>query len=356
MKNVSFQPGGCATLIGSQPLEDHLEGTRMVLTYTPDVPTWVQLPFYKNEGMVPQFASGMPGLVREQGREYVDHTAEDFDEQLVDFFEAYLAVGENDSDWDGSRFTMTPEQARGFFVLLEQLAEAEHKPRAVKGQVTGPITFLTSLKDGRGRPVFYHDALRDAGTKLLALKAGWQARQLGRFGVPVIVFIDEPALAGYGSSEFISISKEDISVCLEEVIAAIHAQGALAGVHVCANTDWSLLLSSSLDIINFDAFGYFDKFILYGESIKTYLSSGRLLAWGMVPTLDPDQIEAATEESLFQKWREQSEAVQRLGVDAQALRRQSLITPSCGTGPLTPPQSLKVLELTRALSHRVQNM
>lgn len=354
MKDV-FQPKGCATLVGSQPLRDHLEGTRMVMTYTPDIPTWVQLPFFRHEGMVPQFAAGLPGLVRENDHEYADHGADDFDDQLVRFYDDFLAVSEQDADWDSSRFILTPEQAKGFFVLLEQLPAAAVPPRAVKGQVTGPFTFLTALKDQQGQPIFYHDTLRDAGTKLLALKAGWQARKLGRFGVPVIVFIDEPALAGYGSSEFISISKDDISNCLEEVIAAIHAQGALAGVHVCANTDWSLLLNASLDVINFDAFGYFDKFILYGDGIKSFLQSGRLLAWGLVPTLDPDQINAASEESLFQQWREKSEAVGRLGIDQALIRRQSMVTPSCGTGPLTPQLSQKVMELTRALSQRIQN-
>ena len=81
-------------------------------------------------------------------------------------------------------------------------------------------------------------------------------------------------------------------VSLDEVIDAVHAQGALAGVHVCANTDWSLLLDSQVDIINFDAYGYFDKFVLYGDLLKQFIASGRYLAWGLVPTLLADQIEA----------------------------------------------------------------
>ena len=34
-------------------------------------------------------------------------------------------------------------------------------------------------------------------------------------------------------------------------------EGGLVGVHVCANTDWSLVLDSSADIVSFDAYALF---------------------------------------------------------------------------------------------------
>jgi len=61
-------------------------------------------------------------------------------------------------------------------------------------------------------------------------------------------------LQGTGSSGLISISREEILICLDEMIEAVHTEGGLAGIHVCANTDWSLILDSSVDIVNFDAF------------------------------------------------------------------------------------------------------
>ena len=59
-----FKPNAAAMLIGSQPLKEHKEANRLVLEYTPDIPNWVQLPAYRNEGMVDQFMDGLPGLVR----------------------------------------------------------------------------------------------------------------------------------------------------------------------------------------------------------------------------------------------------------------------------------------------------
>lgn len=349
-----FLPNALPMLIGSQPLRDHQEATRLILEFTPDIPSWVQLPAHKQEGMVEQFMEGLPGLVRSGDRNYVDLAAADFDDQVLAFFEDYLQLSSSETQWDQSRFVLKPESAPGLFSLLDALETPGRELTAVKGQITGPVTFCTALHDQDKRAIFYHDSLRDAAVKLLALKAAWQARILKRLGVPVIIFIDEPALAGYGSSEFISISREDIAGCLQEVIDAIHAQGALAGVHVCANTDWSLLLESSTDIVNFDAYGYFDKLILYARQLKQFVASGGFVAWGLVPTLQSEQIEAATVEALWRDWNEKNRLLAEKGLDPALVRAQSFITPACGTGSQTPALNRKVLELTRELSARIR--
>jgi len=350
----TIKPAGRPMLIGSQPLNDHAEAARLVLRYVPEIPNWVQLPVFKHEGMVTQFISGMPAIVHRGDRIWVDAAGEGFDEEMVRFFEAYLAVSEQTLPLEESRFALKADTAEGFFTLLAAL---DHKPDnlfAVKGQITGPITFCTSLTDQDRRPIFYNEALRDAAVKMLAFNAAWQVQRLRTAGVPVIVFIDEPALAGYGSSELISISKEDIGNCLHEVVEAIHGQGGLAGVHVCANTDWSLLLGSSIDIVNFDAHGYFDRFILYADAIKAFLQSGGCLAWGMVPTALAEQVEAATLEGLWAQWQSHMKRLGILGLDPATVQRQSFITPSCGTGSLPPELSQKVLTLTQALSLKVR--
>ena len=351
---ADFQPDGRAMLIGSQPLSDHQAALQLVLNHVPHIPNWVQLPVYQQEGMVNQFMAGMPGLVTAEDRNYIDTLASDFDEQQLAFFEAYLQAIEPGFDWEGSRFAMTRQDAQGFFSLLEAVQTHPDRMLAVKGQVTGPITFCTALHDQDGRAIFYNDVLRDAAVKLLALKAVWQIQQLSCAGVPVIIFIDEPALAGFGSSELISISKQDITMCLQELIDAIHNLDAMACVHVCANTDWSLLLDSPVDIINFDAHGYFDKFVLYSEQLKKFLESGRYLAWGLVPTLRADQIEATSLETLWQDWVDKSKKIGELGIPAEKLIAQSFITPACGTGSLTAELSHKVLVLTQELSERVR--
>lgn len=351
---VDFKPNSLPTLIGSFPVSDHGEATALVLSHTPEIPLWVQLPVHKNEGMVTQFAGGMPGLSRDGDNVFIDASGDEFEDELVGFYEEYLDVTENRKPIEETRFALLEGDVPGFYELINRIPSLESPAIALKGQITGPFTFGTGVVDQNGRAIFYDDRLRDAMVKLLALKAGWQVRQLSQFGCPVMIFFDEPALAGFGSSAFVSISKDEIIACFTEVIEAVHREAGLAGIHVCANTEWPLILDSTADIVSFDAYEYFDRFILYPDSIRQFMARGGILASGIVPTLSPDDIGKETAESLFIKWKEQAEAIESLGIDRSAIKAQSLITPSCGTGSINPDQALRVLQLTGDVSRKIQ--
>lgn len=345
-----FQANALPTLIGSLPLGDHEAAIDMVLKYSPHIPIWAQLPAYPEEGMVRQFLPGLPGLVFTEDKFYIDSAGADFDADMLKFYEDYMAVTEGGEDLDDSRFALKSDTACGFFVLKERLQAMAQPPFAVKGQVTGPITFGTAVKDHNGRAIYYDEQLRDVQVKLLALKARWQIRQLSQFNRPIVIFIDEPALAGFGSSEFISMSREEVSACLEEIIDAIHQEGGLAGIHVCANADWSLILESSVDVVNFDAYAYFDRFVIYEDALKTFFARGGIVAWGIVPTLEPDDIEKEETNTLLAAWEDRAAALDKLGLDRQTVLSQSLITPACGAGSLSPAHAEKVLRMTREIS------
>ncbi len=350
----TFTPDCLPLLIGSLPMNDHLAASCLIMDYTPAIPLWIQLPVFPEEGMVLQFLPGMPGVVSQGGKTFIDTAAESFDHDLLLFFEDYMATHEDPDRLPASRFALTETTGKGVAALLDTLGRMETQPVAVKGQVTGPVTFCTGVKDQDGRAIFYNETLREAAVKHLALNARWQIRTLSGPGCPVIVFIDEPALAGFGSSELISISKEEILGCLREVVDAIHSDGGLAGIHVCANTDWSLVLESGSDIVNFDAYAYFDRFVLYGSQIREFLEAGRFLAWGIVPTLKPDEIERETVDSLYSAMMERFRQIESLGIAPATLRAQSFITPSCGVGSLTLDLANRVLGLTRDLSATVR--
>ena len=353
--NDIFTADGRPVLIGSLPLEDHEQAADLVFQYTPEIPSWVQLPRHETELMIPQFVNGLPGYHRQGGKAFVDTASAEFENELLRFYEQYMAVADGSADLPTSMFSLDEGVAPGFYMLLERLAAPAGPPVAVKGQVTGPFTCATGLHDQNDRAIFYDAQLRDAVVKLLAMRAGWQVRRLSQFGCPVILFLDEPALAGFGSSEFISISGQEIDRCLSEVIATVHDEGGLAGIHICANTDWALVLDSAVDIVNFDAYSYFDKFILYAEKINAFLQSGRIIAWGIVPTLNPDDLQRETATSLFDKWRLQVEQIEALGIPRDTLIRQSLVTPSCGAGALSPELAKKALLLVQELSHKIRN-
>lgn len=349
-----FQANGLPALIGSLPFAEHEQALRFVWDYTPEIPLWTQLPVHKKEGMIAQFMPGMPGLCSTPDGGFIDTARAGFDDDLTHFYEDYLAVTEGSIDLSASRFTLNEDTARGFFVFIESLKRRSAAPVAVKGQVTGPFTFCTGILDQNKKAIIYDEQIKDAAVKLLALKSRWQVRQLSRFGRPVIIFFDEPALAGFGSSGFISISKDWIFQNLEEVMGAVHAEGALAGVHVCANTDWSLILDSTADIVSFDAYSYFERFFLYQDNIKRFLNAGKMIAWGIVPTLKVDKLENETTASLINQWREKAAQLEKLGIDSDQLISQSLITPSCGAGSLSIELAIKALRLTREVSQQIR--
>jgi methionine synthase II (cobalamin-independent) len=351
-----FRPRGLPALIGSLPLADHDEACQLVLEYTPQIPLWIQLPVHKEEAMIAQFMAGLPGLCAAVDRVYIDTDQDDFDRDILKFYEDYIAVVEGNTGLSASRFVLREDTARGFFTFVESLKRLSTPPEAVKGQITGPFTFCTGISDQNRKAIIYEEQVKDAAVKLLALKARWQVQQLSHFGCPVIIFFDEPALAGFGSSEFISISRDAIVQSLEEVIAAVHAAGGLAGVHVCANTDWSLVLDSAADIVSFDAYSYFDRFILYSDGIKAFLNAGKIIAWGVVPTLKVDELENATTGQLVDQWKQKASQVEKLGIDSDQLLSQSLITPSCGAGSLSIALAIKALRLTREVSAQIRGL
>jgi methionine synthase II (cobalamin-independent) len=350
----TFQANCLATLIGSLPLTDHGQASDLIMEYTPEIPFWAQLPAHKKEGMMVQFTSGLPGFYSDNGNGFVNTDSESYDNDLLEFFEDYMAVIEGQIELETSRFALKEDSSNGFFVFLDRLQTLATPPTAVKGQITGPFTFGTGIVDQNKRAIFYDPQLRDAAVKLLALKARWQVRRLSLLQRPVMIFFDEPALAGVGSSEFTSISNEEIRQCFEEVCEAVHLEGGLAGVHICANTDWSLVLESPVDIVSFDAYAYFDRFILYPDQIRKFIESGKILAWGIVPTLNVEQLERETATSLLSQWDEQVKRLESLGIDVQKLTAQSLITPSCGTGSLSIDLAKKVLKLTREISQEIR--
>lgn len=354
MKN--FKPGGLPLLIGSLPMNNHTEAVKLVFEHTPDVPLWVQLPCHREEGMISQFMEGLPGFSNDTEKNMLDTARDGFDDEFVSYFEDYLATSEPDADLETSRFALSGERGKGFAEFLRQVDEKETPFIALKGQVTGPISFGTAVKDENDKDIFYNDQLRDAAIKKLALNARWQAREFSKRKALPIVFLDEPALAGFGTSAYITITKEDVTSSIEEIIQEIHAENGLAGVHVCANTEWDMLLGSNIDIISFDAFSYFDRFILFPDMIKSFLMQGKILAWGIVPTSKADVIREQNVEGLVDMLNAQiNELSEKTGIDRETVISQSFVTPSCGTGSLDLESARQVLYLTREVSIKLRS-
>ncbi|MCK5515693.1 MAG: hypothetical protein KAI39_02375 [Desulfobulbaceae bacterium] len=348
-----FKPNCLPLLIGSLPSDNHRESVELIFDYTPQIPLWPQLPVFKREGMILQYAPGFPGITERDGKVFVDTGKAGFEEELLALYEDYLMVSDDGAELDGTRFILSREAATGFYDFLEIAADKKDDLVALKGQTTGPVTFCTGLVDNDGRAIFYNDQLRDAAVKHLAMKARWQIRKMAELCDRTIMFFDEPALAGLGSSALITVTDDDIKQCFAEVFDAVRMEKGLTGVHVCANTEWSVIFESGVDIVSYDAYSYFDKLILYGDHLKSFFRNGGILATGIVPT-SPEYIDIETAQSLTEKWRKQTQELVALGIPESTIYEQTLITPSCGTGTVTGSQALRVIELTKEVSERIR--
>jgi methionine synthase II (cobalamin-independent) len=336
-----------ATGIGSMPITDPDKAVELSLRYLPEVPIWPQLPLKDiREQFCEQYSEALPGIVLDSAKKrfYFD-TSKDLTPDLERFFERYIAK-------DYEFFKLSEAYASGFYALLRALKKGlPSGVRFLKGHVTGPLTFGITVKDQTGKDILYNEMLFDAITKGLAMKAAWQVRTLKQFGVPVVIFVDDPAMSALGSA-FYAIPSETITEKLNEVIDAIHEQGGIAGIHCCGNADWPMLFKTEVDIVNFDAFGYREKVLLYPGDIKTFYARGGALAWGIVPTSEFTGKDTA--DGLIVKLDESMKQLEAAGIDRRVILKQCLLTPSCGMGSLTPDKAEAILKLLREVSDKMQ--
>ncbi|MBI3930461.1 MAG: methionine synthase [Chloroflexi bacterium] len=331
---------GCRpTVIGSMPGIDPAKACAQITRYLKDIPAWPQLPnrsFLEN--MYVQYSQGFPGVAIEGGRIYVDR-AQDLSKPLEQFYAAYL---ENDF----SQYPISPDYAAGLytFLKLENLS-----PLAVKGQITGPVTWGLTVTDGDKRAIIYDDVLGDVVAKFLRLKASWQEKVLSQISGNTIIFVDEPYMAAYGSVG-VMLSREKIISLLEEVFSGING---LTGVHCCGNTDWSVLLATSADILSFDTYNYAQSLSLYPKEVKRFLDGGGAIAWGIVPN-EAETLAGETAASLKDRLEEAMSPFTRKGIRFKQLIEQGLLTPSCTLIPLGEEGAGRALELLAELSINIR--
>jgi methionine synthase II (cobalamin-independent) len=343
-----FEPGLFPMHIGSLPHTDPQAACELVLEHFPHIPGWPQLPrrtFLEN--MYAQFSEGFPGVVLRDGgthpeRIYVDRT-KDLDPALERLYLAYL---QNDLSYGA----LGADAAAGLAAFPQAMLAANCQPLAVKGQVTGPISWGLTVVDQNRRPVLYDDILADALAKHLRLKATWQEQELAKLAPTTIISVDEPYMSAFGSAH-ISLNRDQVITLLEEVFAGITG---LKGTHCCGNTDWSLLLSTSADIISFDTYNYAQAFSLYAGEVKDFLKRDGIIAWGIVPAHDERALMNETVESLAERLHEAMNLLVTKGIAFDDLINSSLITPSCGLRTVSEEAAERAFELTARISETMR--
>lgn len=343
-----------ATGIGSMPYKDAGYACDKSLAAFPDAPFWPQLPKLGfQEDMVAQYVDGIPGItVNDRDKVVRGELTDDSLEAMAAFYDDYskaIAGGE----WPKQLGEITEASALGLHEFRRKLEALGASRPFVKVQTTGPCTFALGVKTHDSTPIFYAPDYRDLVVKALSAKCRWQIRFFRPFADNFICFIDEPVLSAFGSSAYLGVKREDVVAATAEITDAIHAEGALAAVHCCGNTEWTMFVDAGVDIINFDSFEYGDTMALYHKEMKTYLESGGIFAWGAVPT--SDKIRDASVESLAATLEEMIDLLASKGIDKELILTNAMITPACGTGSIQIEDAERVFELAPALSKHMRN-
>ena len=348
---MSFEPKLLETGIGSMPYDDVDYAVQTSLAKVSAAPFWPQLPKRGlNEQMEIQYSEGMPNAVidREKGRMYFD-TSSDYSDSFAQFYENYMtAMDPDEGNGDCSSMAISPAFSAGLHAFENALKNNGGKRPFVKLQTTGPCSFALTIVDENKRAIYYNEEFRDMIVKALAMKCRWQIQKFKPYAENIICFIDEPILSGFGSSTYVSVTREDVVAHLNENIEAVHADGALAGIHCCGNTEWSILIDAGVDIVNFDAFEFGETIAMYADSVKAHLEKGGMLAWGVIPT--STAIREQTVDTMCAQFEKVMDNLAAKGIDKDLIVKQALVTPSCGTGSMESADADKVFDLLKDTS------
>ncbi|MCX7794202.1 MAG: hypothetical protein N2257_07365 [Thermodesulfovibrionales bacterium] len=317
-----------STGIGSLPHQNPSEAVKLVLRSF-DIPFWPQLPRISVfEGMIAQFTEGMPQIrIDEDGTVWAHRDSE---EELQRFYESYT---------DSTLLAISEDYAKGLHEFLKETRKGKYS--VLKAQITGPITFTLGIKLRDGNPLYFDEELREIALMVLKAKARWQIEMLKSQTERILLFVDEPVLSVIGGSAYLSIAQEDVERLIQELVNSISEAGAIPGIHCCGSADWNMVIRTGVKVLSFDAYEHFSSVLAGAEALKEFLKAGGYLAWGIVPTTEAINKESL--DSIKRRFLENIEALSKF-VPEELMRKQMLLTPSCGMGSRTPEETHRVIQ------------
>ena len=311
MGSLRFEASCKTTAMGIMPHED--VGKALELALRLDIPFWPQLPNVSfHEDMYAQTSQGFPGVVIDLEGERVDFHSGRFEQELTIYSEKM-----NDPRY----FTLSADHSAVYhrFMELDLSGYA-----AIRGQVTGPVSFGFRVVDENRRPIIYDDGVRTILFDFIQRKANAQYHQLREKNENAFVWIDEPGLgwvfsglSGYDDVQ----TKRDYRHFLDGL------EGPRA-LHLCANVNLPYLLELGIELLSFDAYQMETMPKGYAGAVAEFLKGGGIITWGIVPT-DSANLSKETPETLARVlsgyWKVVS---QHTGLAPRQIAKQALIAPA----------------------------
>ena len=333
---LPFVPAGAVTGIGSLPLTSVPVAIRAVAEFSAAVPFWPQLPrLSERESVISQGLGIGADLIEPRSEGYGYQVKEGRIDSLLEIL--HRSNGE-----------LTTANAAGFGAFEGALSAGRFGSAvAVKGQIEGPIT-LSSYLFHQGRPFLSDPALFAAIAFHVSQIICWQIDRLKSADLPVLLFVDEPALCLEAPAAN-AVSEEKRLNALAVTLETARIRGAYAGLHCCAARPFERMRRAKPDILSFDAHDGLELF--FGDShALDFVHQGGTVAYGLVPTRSG--LNAVDAASIFIRWLEAAS----LAGDPQKFAQSAMITATCGLGLLDTSSVAESFSIAHSISKLIRTL
>ncbi len=203
----------------------------------------------------------------------------------------------------------------------------------VKTQATGPVTLALGLL-AAGHP---GDGLLDCVATGLIERVNDHLASVAAHlpGTTITLIFDEPGLSGLLVPGF-PITRQDARQVLRFVLDAVPVR---AGVHCCADTDWSVVAGAGPSLISWDVNALGSAFVEHVEALAAATWDGTGFIWGVVPT----QAQPVPSDLGVRLQRVVGRLVMS-GAKMAGLLEGAMFSPACGLAGLTEGQAEMVAE------------
>ena len=333
---VPFVPAGAVTGIGSLPFTSAASALDAVAHLSPEIPFWPQLPGLSDwESIIGQGLGMVADHLEPRSRGYGYQVKDGHVDRVLEILHRS----------DGK---LKPENAAGFYAFESAMAAGRFdSAAAVKGQIEGPIT-LSAYLFYRDRPFLSDPALFSAVAFHVSQMIGWQIERLKAAGLPVLLFVDEPALC-LDAAVINSIPEEKMLAAVAAILEDARVRGAYAGLHCCAARPFERMRRVKPDILSFDADEGLDLFFADSHMID-FVHQGGLVAYGIVPTRAG--VNALDSAKIFLRW---LQAASQAG-DPQEFAQRAIITATCGLGLLDESSIAESFGVAHAIGRMIKSL
>jgi hypothetical protein len=308
---IAFEARCSTTAMGIMPHRDVNRALELALSL--DIPFWPQLPKVSlYEDMYVQASQNFPGIAIDLDKERLVFNTARFEQELDEYF---VKMDSPDA------FALTAEYSRVFHKFLSGELQGY---KAIRGQMTGPVSFGLKVLDEDLKPLIYNEEARTILFDFIQRKVNIQYQELRKKNPNVIVWVDEPGL-GYVFSGFSGYNEQHAREDYHKFVEGLEGP---RGLHLCAEVNLPYLLELGVEILSFDAYQIEFMPGEYAGSVAEFIKNGGVISWGIIPT-ESTALAAQTPEALAAILSSYWEVIsENTGLSSNQIAKQALLAPA----------------------------